>query len=102
MDAERVSPQPNFPLAVDNSRSVEEQLERCGNLPAVGGGASLDDRMERIEALLQEIRGMLQSMHRRMDAMDTNAVVRIENNSLLVIGVTELSLAADIDSMRKG
>ncbi|PFH54914.1 hypothetical protein XA68_11909 [Ophiocordyceps unilateralis] len=81
MAAERVPPQPNFPLAADNLRSVAEQLERCENLPAVDGGARLGDRIERMEALLREIRGMLQGMHRRMDVLDANAVVRIENST---------------------
>ncbi|KJZ68489.1 hypothetical protein HIM_12119 [Hirsutella minnesotensis 3608] len=81
MNAERQRPQPDFPLAAESLRSVAEQLERCGNLPAVDGGAHLVDRMDRMEALLREIRGMLHGMSRRMDASDANAVVRIENSA---------------------
>ncbi|KJZ70040.1 hypothetical protein HIM_10573 [Hirsutella minnesotensis 3608] len=89
---ERALEQPDFSQVAQSFRDAADHFERCGNLPAVDGGARLmqamETVMERLTALEQTMRRGFVDMGQRMDAFDrrvtatdANAVVRIENSA---------------------
>lgn len=56
MDAPRTLPQPDFALVGDSLRVVATHLDRCQNLPAVGGTARLETLMGQMVEEMRELR----------------------------------------------
>ncbi|PHH82085.1 hypothetical protein CDD83_3368 [Cordyceps sp. RAO-2017] len=67
--------QPNFSLAAESMRTVADQLERCGNLPAVDGGARL---AETLQTVLERIDALERTIHHRIDTLERTIHHRID------------------------
>ncbi|KJZ68835.1 hypothetical protein HIM_11775 [Hirsutella minnesotensis 3608] len=93
--------QPDFGRVARSFRTAADDFERCGNLPAVDGGARLmltmEAMMERLTALEQTMNRRFDQVDHRMDAFDRqlqamdrrvvvsnrNAVVRAQNSTVV-------------------
>ncbi|KAF4585672.1 hypothetical protein GQ602_004977 [Ophiocordyceps camponoti-floridani] len=98
---ERPFEQPDFGQVAHSFRHAADHLERCGNLPAVDGGARLmqamETIMERLTTLEQTMNRRFDQVERRVDGLDCqlqamdrkvtvsnrNAVVRAQNSTVV-------------------
>lgn len=60
--------QPDFSRVAHDLRDAADHFERCGNLPAVDGGARL---MQRMDAILEQ----LTLLNRKVDGLDRRMTV---------------------------
>lgn len=82
--------QPDFSQVAHNFRDAATHFERCGNLPAVDGGARLMQRMDAVLEQLALLNRKVDGLDRRMDSLDRkvtvsnrNAVVRARNGTVV-------------------
>ena len=75
MDAEHITQQPDFRVLADNLRAVSDQVERCGNLPAIEGGRDIVRAVETLAAQMQdfrlEVRNNFNQINTRVDGIQT-------------------------------
>ncbi|KAF4513228.1 hypothetical protein G6O67_000526 [Ophiocordyceps sinensis] len=80
---EQVLDQPDFSRVAHDLRDAADHFERCGNLPAVDGGARLMQRMDAILEQLTLLNRKVDGLDRRMTVAERNGVARMENSSAM-------------------
>ncbi|KAF4584258.1 hypothetical protein GQ602_005631 [Ophiocordyceps camponoti-floridani] len=83
MEQDAIPRQPDFPLAANSLRSVADQLERCGNLPAVDGGDRLVQRLDAVLEQLAMLNHKVDGLDRKVTVSNRNAVVRARNGTVV-------------------